>query len=597
MVEPVPIDVTMKAFQGIYTDIDPELLEPNILSFALNTQYVNKNKMTKRNGKTQKSWLGNSTEAFYYSATNLGGLRKPKILDWGKFQKRGGSNIYSVVLLQETQPNTPSDPTGFLYIEITNASTGALVSATLHGYNDGGSTRNQNPTTGKVGQEQDYIFIADGSSEKLFYINLTSSETTTAITTVTINSSTKASYNDSEIFNSFDFRADKLFVPGSSGYVYYSETFDLVDFAASDAGFIEYRSRSGLRAKEVKNSFKGLVVASENKDLEQYGADVMTGTVPFDITLPATDSRGFEVKELSSDISYIPGSVQNIDNNLIGLTPAGVVDLVTLISEQNDSIFGAQDQAINLEDTLSYPIDDYIRSFNLASSSIFSCHDPRRKRYYLSIPTTEEGETTKVIYVYDYKYKKGIPRWSIWKMKVGSITGLFTAGNRPYVADENGILYELESGTTDAGNAFAARLESAGVGTSSGSMEVNWESVGATVTANADTTKKYFNFFIIADEYVEVKDNYDNPKAEVILENVRKFPETFDRLYYFDRNRTFDDDGFGREIYFNERDLYRSRTARIVIEEKEDPDGNLTSGWDLKSITFKGEAVSGSLND
>ena len=46
--------------------------------------------------------------------------------------------------------------------------------------------------------------------------------------------------------------------------------------------------------------------------LNEYGSDLMTGEVPYDITLPATEDRGYKVNNISNDTSFIAGSAENI---------------------------------------------------------------------------------------------------------------------------------------------------------------------------------------------------------------------------------------------------------------------------------------------
>lgn len=583
--QPVPIDKVMSAFQGLVTDIEPENLAPQFLYYTRNTQWVNPTTIGKRNGFTKKTWLGTG----YLKPGNPSGLTRPKVLEYKAFKKRGGTQIYEIVALQELQPASAGAATGYLYIEITNASTGALVSSTLQAYNGGGVSRNQNPTLGKMVQYKDYVFLADGSTDKIFYLDLTTPGNTTW-TTLTLNTALNPIFEANEVYNDVDIHTDKLFVTGSFGKVYYSATLNPIDFlAANGAGFISYRDSSGLIATQIVTSYLGLMISSENKDLNEYGMDLMTGTVPYDITLPATESRGYQVTNLSNDTSFISGSSQNIDNNIISLTQSGVMDLATLIATSSGTTRRAGDRSIELKDTLSHPIDNLVRRFNTAADNIYSCYDPTKKRYYFSIPDT--GDTaSSTVYVYDYKFgtESGVPRWSVWRLNLLGILGLFTAKNLPFVADTQGELYQLEQGTTDDGKAILGAIESAAIGGDTFPFEKQWEFIAATLKVPQDTADKYFNAYAVSDEYLGVTNAYDDVTREVILNNKEKYPSTFSRLYPFSRNRTFNDGGLGAEVFFMVDDLPNSRTLRLVIEEKLDPDGNTVDTWELKNIYIKG---------
>lgn len=574
------VEKNMSAFQAVYTDIEPNNLKPEILSYAENTQWVSSNKIAKRFGILLEELSGIG----YLKSDNPNGLNKAEILSALKAQKRFGNNIYTVFLLREKQPLSPSDPTGFLYIEITNATTGALVSSVLHAYNQGGSTRNQQPTSGKIRQFLNYIFIADGSVDKIFYIDLTSSETTTAIVELPLNSTVNSLLTNGDVYTDVDIHVNKLFVSGSLGKVAHSNTLDPLNFTAtnpSNAGIIEYKATSGVICNEITPSFLGLLVSSENLALNQFNSDVMTGTVPFDITINTTQERGFKVESLSDDVSFISGSILAIDNNLVGLTQAGVMDLRTLTEAKSTG-------EVKTEDTLSFPLGDIIRAMNKNSDAVTCCKNPTKKRYYLSVPLIEEGDSTKFVYVYDYQYKQDIPRWSIWKLEIDGVGGLYTIANEAYVADLTGNLYKLETGSLDAGNKFYARIESAGVGGDTKGYEKQWPNVAVTLKSSANNLEKVFRVYSIGDEYYNVNNAYNDSTETTVLHCDKKFDDVFNRLFRFDRARRFDDDGFGQELFFLKNDLPRSKTLRVIIDESKEEGLDYIDYWELVDIYVQG---------
>jgi hypothetical protein len=192
------------------------------------------------------------------------------------------------------------------------------------------------------------------------------------------------------------------------------------------------------------------------------------------------------------------------------------------------------------------------------------------------------------VYVYDYQYKEGIPRWSIWKLEIDGVGGLYTVGNEPFVSDLYGNLFYLESGTTDNNVNYYSRIESAGVGGDTDFYEKEWPGISVTLKTAANDAEKNFRVYAIADEYYSVSNNYGQPTDAVTLRCDKKFSPVFNRRYRFDRARTFDDDGFGRELYFKKMDLPRSRIIRLVIEENKDANLTYIPYWELTSMYVKG---------
>lgn len=581
----VPVEQAIGLLEGLYTDIDPENLPSNFISLAYNTQWVNKNTVGKRNGFTKLSWLGSG---FLDTHDAGNSLKKVKILDYKVFNARGSSQYYHLVLLQDLRPPATDSATGYIYIEIRDIDN-ELINSGLFSYDDpaSGSIRNSNPVQGKFAQILDYVFLADGSTGKVFYLDI-SLDDNFVWEQLDINSSVKAGYEDNDDLVDVDIHVQKLFITGSKGKVYYSITLSPLDFQNDGAGYITYNASNSLVAKQIISSYLGLLILSSNKGLNTYAADLMSGTVAFDETLPATESRGFDVKNISNDVSFLPRSVVNVDNNLVGLTTSGVTDLLTFTRSGSLNYYGSVDRNLKLEETLSYPIDNFIRSLDFSSNNIYACINSQYRRYYLSAPSV--GKTTSsLVYVYDYKYKTDVPRWSIWRLKINGVGGLFTVRNLAYVADLDGELYELESGQTDDTQEFTARIEFAGIGGDSYMYDKKWSSIGALLKLAPGSESKSFNVFVIADEYLEVRNNYDEPINKMELKPVKKFSSTFDPLYYFDITRTFGDQGYGRQVYFMKNDLYRSKSLRLVIEERLDSETGLSAGpWTFKLAYIKG---------
>lgn len=589
--ERIPIEVAMRDYQGVYTDRDPDNLPPNYLSYALNTKWINANTIGKRAGLETKEWAGTG---YHRTASFPTGLVKPEVLYYQSCQKRGGDNIYDIVLLREQQPTPSTAATGYLYIEITNAETGVLVADELYDYATGGATRNQLPTQGKIIQWQDYVLIADSSTDKFFYIDISTE------TNVTIATQAVAAASGSHAITDIDIHVNRAWASGDKGKVYYSALLNPLSWATGN--YIEYRATQGAIAKEIVSTYAGLLVCSENTDLNHFTSDLMEGTVPFDISQAATQSRGFQVKGLSNDTSFISGSMQNIDNTIIGLTQAGLVDLQTLIASATEITGGTVGSAVGVnlkeEDTLSYPLADIFRSMNKSSTAIYSCHDPIAKRYYLSVPSEDEVSATSFVYAYDYKYKKGVPRWSIWRYAIPAVKGMFTARNRPYIADSRGYLYLMDTGTLDGtyddeddplGRYFAT-IESAGVGGESDYYVKNWNGVSVRLKSLPNSDEKHFRIYGVSDEYIGTKNNNNKPIYQAVLMCLQKFSNFFDRFYIFGRDRTFDDEGLGRELYFKKIDLFQGRNLRVVIEEDSEADTYLTY-WELKNIYIKGQII------
>ena len=596
--KPIPVEQVFQNFKGNYTDLDPDDLPTDVLAYAVNQKWINATTQGKRGGIDEKVWAG--TGYLRDSVTLPTGLYQAKVLDWFTGAKRGGNNIYDVVLLSGTSAASPTVDIGYLYIEITNASTGALVSSNLYKYDAGGVTRKTSPTQGAIEQYLDYILLVDGSENKLFYLDI-STETNVTLSSVTINSGTHAGFLDNDGFTDLDVHTNKLFITGSKGEVYYSETLLPLDFTdPDDAGFIVYKATSGMIANQLSTSFAGLVICSENTALNQFGLDLMTGTTPFDITQASTQSRGYAVQNLSDDIAFIPGSIQNIDNNIVGLTATGVMDLATLINKYKGANQTGSDYALGIEDTLSYPIGDIIRDLDKSNAAVYSCHDPSTKRYYLSCPKTSEGDSSSYLYVYDYQYKQGLPRWSIWRLGITGIGGLFTVKNRPYVSDLLGNLYELDTTeTTDAGEKYYSSIELAAIGGDSSNYDKQWGIVGVTIKTRPTTNPKPFSIYAIADEHLVTLTAFQESKLGINLENQIKFPGVFDRFYPFSRTRTFDDGGRGQELYYQLRDLPQSKTLRIIIaEDSEAIEGdngdadNYITYWELKRVHVSGSILS-----
>jgi hypothetical protein len=104
----------------------------------------------------------------------------------------------------------------------------------------------------------------------------------------------------------------------------------------------------------------------------------------------------------------------------------------------------------------------------------------------------------------------------------------------------------------------------------------------------AEDKIKNFNIFAVSDEYLEVVNNYGEVIKGAELQPVQKFPSTFDSKYYFDRTRTFDDEGYGQEVTFIKNNPYRSKTIRLVIEERIGDDGLSAGPWTFKSAFVRG---------
>jgi len=579
-----PVDSVFKNLQGLYSDMEPEGLPAEFLTYSLNTQWINKYTIGKRNGIKKVIWLG---DGFLKAHNPDNPITKAKVLSWGVFNARNSNQLYYIVALQDK--SIGANNAGYLYIEIRSTETGDLISSHLLNHTEGGEERNPTPTKAKLVQQLDRVFLADGSLSKAYYLDI-SVEDNITWELLPLDSTVNAGFFDNDPIVDVATYSRYLFFLGVSGQAYFNEGIrDQLDFTLGNGGYVEYNATNGLVAQDLQASFLGLLIMSENKPLNIVGSDLMTGTVPYDITLPATESKGFDVKNLSFDISYIPGSTQNIDNNIYGLTQSGVVDLVTFIRNGAVAYNGSIDRNLQLEETLSYPIDDYIRKLDFASENIFSCYDPRRRRYYFSVP--EQGRVTcRTIYVYDYKYKVDVPRWSIWKLKLPSIAGMYSVLGKAYVADGNGELYELENGDKDHETEFRGEFELAAVGGDSFMNEKAWNSMALILKTKADEegSKKYFNIFPIADEFLQVKNNYDENTKGAELNPLSKFPATFNELYYFGRNRTFNDGGFGAELFYRNDIIYNSRTLRIAVEEKI-IDGVSAGPWTFKMAGVTGE--------